>query len=69
MSGIVNSIVPKTNEIANALIITHRTDGKVFKMVEDKLICDGTTSDAIKNRRCYMPMSTYWGGTFKLEQG
>jgi len=36
---------------------------------EDKKLCNGMKEEVIGERRCRMPMSTFWSGTFRKDQG
>lgn len=36
---------------------------------EDKTLCNGMNEEVITERRCRMPMATFWSGTFRKDQG
>lgn len=37
--------------------------------MEDKNLCDGMNESVIIERTCHMPMSTFWSGMFRKDQG
>lgn len=48
-------------------ILIGTKDPEVFK--EDKASCDGEDAGIIASRKCYIPMSLFWGGDYRLDQG
>jgi len=48
-------------------ILIGTKDPKVF--LENKASCDGQIPGIIATRRCYLPMSLFWGGVHRLDQG
>jgi hypothetical protein len=41
------------------------SNSRVFK--EDKALCNGAEESAIKERCCYLPMSTFWDGEYRQD--
>jgi hypothetical protein len=55
------------NEVASYEVAIQTSNYRIFK--ENKALCDGGNEFVIKEKCCRVPMSTFWDGEYRQDQG